>query len=187
MCSYFLFLRYFFKSSAFLIMRFPYITASFVCFFICIAPKPTKAQSVEFAVYDSFAQLEQRIEQGNERVLVINFWATWCKPCIKELPFFEALQSRYATKKLGVLLVSLDFKSQKDKRLLPFLERNQLCSEVALLADQDANFWIPQFHDTWDGAIPVTLVYNRKTQKKSFHKDKFNNFEELNSFVKSNM
>ena len=43
------------------------------------------------------------------KVYLIDFWATWCKPCIKELPAFEELNARYQDKGLKVVLVSLDF------------------------------------------------------------------------------
>ncbi|MEZ4918667.1 MAG: TlpA disulfide reductase family protein [Saprospiraceae bacterium] len=168
-------------------MRFPYSVAYLACFFVFTIPARVAAQGDQFAVYDSFAQLEERIDDGAERILVINFWATWCKPCIEELPYFEALHCQYASKKLGVLLVSLDFKSQKEKRLRPFLQENGLCSEVVLLADQNADYWIPKMHADWDGAIPITIVINRKRKKIGFHHDQFKNYDDLVEFIRSYM
>ncbi|MBK8557264.1 MAG: TlpA family protein disulfide reductase [Lewinellaceae bacterium] len=143
-----------------------------------------EAQKADFAVYDSFAQLEARISSERAPVLVVNFWATWCKPCVEELPYFEALQRKYKSRKVKVILVSLDFKSQQDKRLRPFLEERKMISEVVLLADQDADEWIPRINENWDGAIPVTLVFNRRKHKKGFHKDQFDNYCDLECYIK---
>ncbi len=140
-------------------------------------------QSPRYTIYDSLAQLQARILQaGDNTTLIINFWATWCKPCVEELAWFEKLHEQYGgDKKVQVLLVSLDFKSQLKKRFEPFLLEKQLKSEVILFADQDANNWIPVMHEQWDGAIPATLVLRGKARL--FHLGKFAQYEDLESFV----
>jgi thiol-disulfide isomerase/thioredoxin len=146
--------------------------------------KCVSGQNVHFAVYDSFVHLEQRIQRDTARVLVVNFWATWCKPCVEELPYFETLRERYASDGLNVLLISLDFKSQKDKRLRPFLMEHPMGAEVALLADQAADLWMPQVSEDWDGAIPATVVIGPDKQMLGFHSEKFEDFRELENFIK---
>jgi thiol-disulfide isomerase/thioredoxin len=146
---------------------------------LCLLSGPALAQT--YTVYDSFPQLEARIQQAGNTTLVINFWATWCAPCVAELPHFETLRKNYHDNNVEVLLVSLDFKSQLKKRFIPFLEKNNLLSEVILFADQDANAWIPRIHEAWDGAIPATLVVRGKT--KSFFHGKFDSYEDLENFV----
>ena len=74
----------------------------------------------------NYEQLEPLLFQKSERVQVINFWATWCAPCIKELPYFEKLNQR---DDVEVLLVSLDFTEHKQKRLLPFIEKHKIRSK----------------------------------------------------------
>lgn len=140
-----------------------------------------RGQSATYRIYDSIPQLEARIKQSSGTTLVVNFWATWCGPCVAELPYFEQLQSRYSGK-VEVLLVSLDFKSQATQKLNPFLDEKKLKSEVCLLADQDADTWIPRVHQNWDGAIPFTLVI--KGDKKEVHHERFKNFEDLEGFVR---
>ncbi len=83
---------------------------------------------------------------------------------------------------MQIVLVSLDFKSQLERKFIPFLKNQQLKSEVALMADQDLDAWISQIYDEWDGAIPATLVM--KGKKKRFNLGKFDNLEELESFVR---
>ena len=139
--------------------------------------------SPRYTIYDSLSQLQARMAQaGDNTTLIINFWATWCKPCVEELVWFEKLNEQYGgEKKVQVLLVSLDFKSQLKKRFEPFLLEKQLKSEVILFADQDANNWIPVIHEQWDGAIPATLVVRGKARL--FHLGKFARYEDLENFV----
>jgi thiol-disulfide isomerase/thioredoxin len=114
-------------------------------------------------VYTSFDQLQTRIAAGGDALFIINFWATWCKPCIEELPHFQTLHEQLdPNKKIKILLVSLDFKSQLERRLVPFIKERNLKPEVVVLADPDANSWIPKVDAKWDGAIPATLYVQGK-------------------------
>ena len=81
-----------------------------------------------------------------------------------------------------MILVSLDFKSQLEKKFIPFLKERQFKSEIALLADQDANTWIPKISAEWDGAIPATVII--KGQQRKFNLGKFANYTELETFVR---
>ena len=159
---------------------YPYRSFCILLLLACL-PGFSKAQSQELAVYDSLPQLIARIQESSNSVLVLNFWATWCKPCVEELPSFEELRAQYADKNVKVLLVSLDFKSQMEKKLLPFLKAQQLQSDVVLFTDQDANSWIPYIHEEWDGAIPVTLVIKGKI--KAISHGKFDEYADLEKFV----
>lgn len=141
---------------------------------------PLRAQN--FEVYDNIEQLQARINRAGDTVLVVNFWATWCKHCVEELPCFDELRERYRAQKIQVLLVSLDFKSQIEKKFIPFLKKQQIKSEVALMADQFYDDWIPMIHEEWDGALPATLVM--KGKKRRFTLGNFENIEELENFVR---
>ncbi|MGC6480509.1 MAG: TlpA disulfide reductase family protein [Flavobacteriaceae bacterium] len=116
-------------------------------------------------------------QTADETLYVVNFWATWCAPCVKELPFFEQLNRKPGVE---VLLVSLDFPKQKQKRLLPFIQKHQLQSKVVLLDDPDEQFWINAISTKWSGALPATLIYNSK--KRQFYEQSFTK-EELNTIV----
>lgn len=139
-------------------------------------------RSQDFVIYDNVDQLQARIEKAGDTTLVLNFWATWCKPCVEELPCFDELRDLYGTQNIQIVLVSLDFKSQLEKKFIPFLKHQQLKSEVALMADQDLNTWIPMIYEDWDGAIPATLVI--KGKKRKFNLGKFENLDELETFVR---
>jgi len=147
--------------------------------FLCGSPF-LRAQN--FVVYNNLEQLQSRISRAGDTTLVLNFWATWCNSCVEELPCFDELREYYGSQNVQVVLVSLDFKSQLEKKFIPFLNRYRLKSEVALMADQDLNAWIPLIHEAWDGAIPATLVL--KGDKRLFKLGKFEDLEELETFVR---
>ena len=119
------------------------------------------------------------LHQEGSKTYVVNFWATWCAPCIKELPYFEALNKN---QNIDVLLVSLDFPQHKESRLLPFIKKNQLQSKVVHLDDSNENFWINAIDTTWSGAIPATIIYNN--QKRGFYERLFTQ-KELETLVES--
>ena len=132
----------------------------------------------------NFDELNSLLTKENDTVYVVNFWATWCKPCVKELPAFEKLNAEYSEKKVKVLLVSLDFPDKLETNVIPFINKNSIHSQVVLLDDGDANSWISKVSEKWSGAIPATLIYN--SSKRDFYEYSFT-FEELetelNNFI----
>ncbi len=147
--------------------------------FLCASPS-CRAQNL--VVYDNLEQLQSRINQAGDTTLVINFWATWCTSCVEELPSFDQLRANYSNQDVQIVLVSLDFKNDVEKKLIPFLKKHPLKPDVAVMADQDLNAWIPFIYDDWDGAIPATLVFKGKNRQ--FNLGKFENYEELDAFVR---
>lgn len=137
--------------------------------------------NVGFPIYDSFDQVAPIFQQQSDTTYVINFWATWCKPCVKELPYFEALHENFKGEKLKVILVSLDFKKDVEPKLIPFVEEHKLKSDVIALTDHKYNEWIDRVDPEWGGAIPVTVVY--KQEQREFIGESFANQEELFALV----
>jgi len=147
-----------------------------------IAPKPLqtyKKDQVSVKSYN-FSGLENLLKKQNDTTYVVNFWATWCVPCVEELPNFEKLNADYKDKKVKVILVSIDFPKMVESNLLPFIKKHELKSEVVHLNDPDANSWINKVDSTWSGAIPATVIY--KKDKRNFYEKSFT-FEELKSEV----
>lgn len=117
----------------------------------------------------NFRNFESFLHKENDSIYVVNFWATWCKPCLKELPELEQIQNDYRDKKVKVILVSLDFPARIESQLIPFVKDMELRSKVLVLDEPDANAWIPKVDSTWSGAIPATLIYDRQ-QRVFFNK-----------------
>ena len=135
----------------------------------------------EVLVFDTFADFEKSILKNDKNVYVINFWATWCAPCIKELPYFQQLH--LDNKKVKVILVSLDSKSDINRKLKPFLLKKKLTAQVVALTDKDYNSWLEKIDKDWSGSIPATLLLSGN--KKLFAEREFENLVELNDYVNS--
>ncbi len=128
----------------------------------------------------NFDQLEPYLNNTNDTVYLVNFWATWCAPCIKELPTIQAVEKKYSDKKFKVMMVSLDFTKELTSRLEPFVKSKNITSDVFLLNDPDQNRWINKVDASWSGDIPFTLLYGRNFREsypKAF------TFEELDSII----
>ena len=147
---------------------------------IAASDSPVFSQHLKVEVLD-FQQLEPLLYRKTDTTYLINFWATWCRPCVAELPFLEKISAAYADVPLKVVLVSLDFKSQLNSKLIPFIKKNKIHSQVVLLNAPNANAWVEKISPDWSGAIPVTLIYDRK--HRALHEKEFENMAELINFV----
>ena len=116
----------------------------------------------------SYNELAQIIESKTDTTYIINFWATWCKPCVVEIPVFEQFNQENLDKKVKIILVSLDFAKDLDKTLIPFLTKNQINSSVMLLNEIDYDTWINKIDPSWSGALPATLILNNNRKKRVF-------------------
>ena len=142
---------------------------------------PTK-DTIEVVDFDG---LYSKIDLSVDKTYVINFWATWCAPCVKELPYFEEVNKQSVDKNTEVILVSLDFPSQIETKLKPYLKKNNIKSRVILLDDSKMNTWVPKVSENWDGGIPATLIVNSSNYTfypKPFKKEEL--FTEINKVLK---
>ena len=129
----------------------------------------------------TFEQLKPYLTTKSDSVFVINFWATWCAPCVAEMPYFEKLNADFSPKKVKVILVNLDLKSQIATKVLPFLEKNRLKSKVVVLSEKNANNWIPKVHPEWAGSIPATLIFDKN--KRVFFEQSFDQYADLKKVI----
>ncbi len=136
----------------------------------------TNEEAVKFPIYN-FENFEPLLHKEGDKTYVVNFWATWCKPCIAELPYFEKVNAEQKDK-VEVILVSLDMPNMWKSRLEPFVENKGIKSEVVILDDPKQNDWIPKVAEEWGGGIPATLIYNK--DKRNFYERGFT-YEELNT------
>ena len=145
----------------------PYILILLLISLVSISK--VKGQKIE---YFKVPELTKLLNNKDNKLLVINFWATWCQPCIVELPNFEKVAKSYDASKVRFILVSLDFPSEIKKRLLPFLKKNKITLDVAVMTDVDYNSWIDLVDPRWQGDIPATLFLNNASNKRYFHMGK---------------
>ena len=147
----------------------------------------TSLSSQDLEIYETYDEYSSNLTPDDETIYVVNYWATWCAPCVKELPYFEELNSTYKKKNVEVVLVSIDFSNHRERRLIPFIQKKGLQSRLIHLVDPKTNDWIDRVDPSWSGAIPATVFV--QGEKSLFMEKQFPSFEslqeELEAFIKS--
>ena len=116
--------------------------------------------------FNSFYKEEITESKG---IVIVNFWATWCKPCITELPYFEQINAEMKSEKFSVCLVNLDFNSKYKTSAVEFVRNRNIKSKVIHLNATD----------------PATIIY--ENGKKIFFHEGEITYDELKSEInKSN-
>lgn len=142
---------------------------------------PSDSLPVAVTDYDA---LKPMLRPAGDTTYVINFWATWCVPCVQELPYFLALDSAMAGQPFKLILVSLDFRKDYVRRLAPFVRERNLERYVIALDDNRMDYWINDVDPAWSGAIPATLVRRGETGR--CYERTFHNLSQLQDIVKPN-
>ena len=132
----------------------------------------------------TLADLERRFAAGSDTVFVVNFWATWCTPCVAELPAFDHLArtSRSYGRPIKVVLVSLDAQRDRSTKLEPFVRKRAYACEVVRLNETSPHLWIDRVDPAWQGSIPATWIVAR--DRRVLHEREFTR-RELIDTVKS--
>ncbi len=104
----------------------------------------------------------------SDSVLIINFWATFCKPCNEEIPYFQTIINKYKDQKVKLLLVSMDLKDEYPNKIKAFAEKNNYTSHLVWLNETNADYFCPRVDKSWMGGIPSTLIINPKTGYRKF-------------------
>jgi len=125
-----------------------------------------------------FNELQTILNKKDNKLYVVNFWATWCKPCVMELPEFMEVNKAYKSNPhFKMILVSLDMANDVETSVVPFLKKNKIDTDVYLLDDnKHMNDWIPAIDKSWTGAIPATVLY-RNGKKLEFKESKLQKSE----------
>jgi thiol-disulfide isomerase/thioredoxin len=146
-----------------------------------LSPASAQVKEVEFE------ELQSYFKKNNDTLYVINFWATWCGPCVKELPYFDRLQREFADRPLSVLLVSLDFARNLEKKVVPFVKERQLKAKVLFLHQPRGHKWMEKISENWSGAIPATYIVKNNREVEGFYEKSFKDYQSLINVVKPHL
>ncbi len=141
---------------------------AFIVIFLLAFVSVVKSQNIpKWKITD----IEKYIAAKNEDILVINFWATFCKPCVAEIPSFIKITDKYKDAHVKLLLVSLDLPSAYPAKIAVFAKKQQFNTNIVWLDETDADYFCPRVDKKWSGSIPATLMVNTKTGYKKFFED----------------
>ncbi|MGN6416638.1 MAG: TlpA disulfide reductase family protein [Pseudobacter sp.] len=123
-----------------------------------------------------FAQQVRKVKIGEltsyidscEHPLVVSFWATWCAPCVEEIPWLQAGVEQFKNEKVELVLVSLDFDREYPKGLQDFITKQKFKASFFWLDETNADYFCPAIDEKWSGGIPATLFINKKTGYRKF-------------------
>ncbi|MEJ7638338.1 MAG: TlpA family protein disulfide reductase, partial [Singulisphaera sp.] len=97
------------------------------------------------------------VRNDTKQLLVINVWATWCGPCVAELPEFVAMNRMYRRRDFRLVTISLDDPEKRDAAL-KMLEEKHVSGTNFLIRTEDRDKFADALDKEWPGPIPYTLV-----------------------------
>ncbi len=161
-----------------------YSLAIYLAFLVSLNVSCTsKERSVNatIEVLGQFSELQAMIDAGDHEVVILNFWSTTCAPCIKEMPHFNKLQTEYQSKKVRIILVSLEKAKRLETHIHPFVKKLGIIPEVVVLTDPNYNIWTDKIDTSWYGALPATVML--KGEKRKFRFGSYKTYQELQTDV----
>lgn len=147
------------------------------------AKEKIEQNGLSIPVYQ-FEEFKSILKPQNDTLYIINFWATWCQPCVAELPYFEQLNDSLKDEKAKIILVSIDSRKTAETKLIPFIEKKKLKNTVWLLNEPDFNSWLDKVSPDWSGSIPATIMI--KGNVRNFYEQSFE-FDHLKTITYQNL
>lgn len=137
---------------------------NFILFLLFTGLSSSQAQSIpSWKITDV-----KKLMNTSDSVLVISFWATFCKPCIEEIPYLQRISNKYKEEKVKLLLVSLDLAAFYPNRIEAFAQKHNFNSQIVWLNETNADHFCPIIDESWSGVIPATLIINNRTGYRKF-------------------
>ncbi|MHB1922652.1 MAG: TlpA disulfide reductase family protein [Chitinophagaceae bacterium] len=109
-----------------------------------------------------------KILKRNDAIYVVNLWATWCKPCVEEMPYIQKIAEEYKNKNVKVILVSLDYDNAFPKKIESFAKKHGITSPIYWLDETDPSTIAKVVDKSWKGLIPCTILVNNKKGYRKF-------------------
>lgn len=165
------------------------VLVALICFSFILKKDTNSAKNNQIVTLIDENQLIELTQKEDDSLYIINFWATWCAPCVRELPYFNAAHKKYTNSddKVSMKLISMDFDTQLEERVIPFFERKNFMDyamDKYLITSMDYDNWMSKIDKDWSGSIPATLFYNKTKNIHHFHEGDYNQ-EELYTMIDS--
>jgi thiol-disulfide isomerase/thioredoxin len=146
-----------------------------ICFLFLFAAFHLKsnAQKIEKWKITDVANLIEK----SDSILVINFWATFCVPCIEEIPDLIKYTNLHKNDKVKLYLISLDLPEYYPNKIKRFVAKKKFNINIAWLEETNADYFCPIVSEQWSGAIPATLIVNTKKGYRQFYEKKLSSTE----------
>jgi thiol-disulfide isomerase/thioredoxin len=101
-------------------------------------------------------------DSAKGKVLVLNFWATWCGPCVAEFPELVALDAKYRDKGVKLVGITADDPDDIQPKVIPFIKKLQVKFDIIRQDTDDPEEMMNQITKEWNGEIPATFVYDKQ-------------------------
>ena len=115
--------------------------------------------------------LEKTIAES-KTPLIVNFWATFCIPCLEEIPYFQEAMKKHKTDGVKLLLVSLDLQEAYPTRIKTTIAKRKITAPVQWLDETNADYFCPKVDSSWSGGMPASLFINNSTGYHKFFEEK---------------
>lgn len=145
----------------------------FVAFMLVMLFKNTNGQQIQKIKIKALNDLIAT----SDSILIINFWATFCKPCVEEIPDLIKFAKKYKKQKASLYLVSLDLEDYYPEKIKKFVAKKKYAAKIAWLDESNADYFCPLIDATWSGALPATLIVNNKMSYKKFYEKQLSSLE----------
>ena len=139
----------------------------FVSIFFLINCQSQKEVQTNVALIDS-AKFQNIISNNNGSVLVVNVWATWCLPCVEEMPDLVEITDFYESESVKIIGISIDYPEEIQSKILPFIKNNKLNFPIFVNDFKNDEALINFLNEKWSGAIPATFIYDKTGVQKEF-------------------
>jgi len=151
-------------------MAYFYVMTRFIVIFLYALSAFSKSNAQEINKWKITDVQEMLNAEGG--VVVLNCWATFCKPCVGEIPHFIRTVEQFTNRGVNLYLLSLDLPSQYPEKIRQFINIKQFKGpQHAWLEETDADYFCPKIDSLWSGSIPATLILNRKTGYRAFFEE----------------
>ncbi len=132
------------------------------------------------------SSLDKLIKNRNGKILFLNVWATWCRPCKEEFPDLVKLAEKYKNSKIEIIGLSVDYPDEVESKIIPFLKKNKANFKIYVNDFEDVQDLIDYLSKDWNGGIPATFIFDKNGKQKKFilgmrHFEYFDN--EINSIL----